>query len=1212
MRRKILISLITLAVLFAGIIGFAWYQLENESFLKSQLSKYALKYTGRELRFDGPLVFNLGGTTTLEGRDIHFANAAWSEHPEMVSIGRIFISFELSTLFDDRPVFPDAQLEDCSVYVERNDSGELNWAVGPEPAPGDEPEDPPEPEKDNSGSRKLPIWIKDLVIRNCGVYVSSFKIEEPLNLHLASLEMQHHDNTRWEGQVSGSLNDMPLSIDGWFAPFDSIIYGGPMEQELQFTLGKISLNTSGTMQDVRTGTGANLSAQLQGPAIENILNELKIPLFTDGDFDFSLKLNTEGDMTEIDLDGDLGSLKATAKGELDRLIRPSMGQVKFSMDGPNLGALAKVFGLEGLVEEAFSHQAHAAFDGDKIEIKAGSLKTSSDHLQIGGHFSLADRLAGTELDIKFQTSETGRWTRPLSEDEHVLGAFSLDSTVSVDAQGLIAIQGQAEQEQTTLAVNGTLGSLPDDLNADLNISLNSPDPGPLAAVFGVPDLPAYPLSINGQFGLQGKRLKLGKVDIKLVDGRASVDGTLNLADRFAGSDIVLDVNIINAERFGQLFGHEGLPNQPIQLSAEIKPDGKGLAFVVKDGNLGQIQLDADGRIADLEQPLGITGNFNLFLPRLGDLSFLAGMDLPNAPFTARGELVTEQDLVNLKGVYVDLAGNHATIDGHINMVKRYAGSKLKFDLDIKNANQLGMLFGHEGLPDQPIKLSASVEPVGKGLAFRMNDGNMGDIQLDLDGKIADLDQPSGVDAEFDIKLRKLSDIDFLVPDRDLPQVPFSASGRLVNEKTRTKFDEVQLSLGEIKAYVDGNLLPNNSFDLAIRAAGPDASKLDQLAGTPLPAKPFSVATGLKGNTKEFELQNANVVLGRSQAHGNLSIGLGDKTTLKGNIEAPIIDASHWYPGDDSQEEQPAESSSKPKEWVFDETPVMALDQHNLDINLDLKVDLLVLGNTSIEDIDLVFVLAERLIKLSPFSMRGTEGGIYRGEFSMDGRTGTPTLKVDANGENLRIGISAAPGQDPQTYPPTDIEVNLVGSGATRRAMASSLDGKIRVYQGSGQLANAGMDLLFSDFLTQLFTQLNPFAENSEYTELDCSVFAVTAESGLITAFPLIVQTRELTILSEGTVDMNTEKIDLSFNTKPRTGIGLSTGMIINPLIKVGGKLAAPAVEIDPAGTLKSGGLAVATIGISLLAKSLSDRFLSSPDPCGDARKEILKYDAENQ
>jgi hypothetical protein len=36
----------------------------------------------------------------------------------------------------------------------------------------------------------------------------------------------------------------------------------------------------------------------------------------------------------------------------------------------------------------------------------------------------------------------------------------------------------------------------------------------------------------------------------------------------------------------------------------------------------------------------------------------------------------------------------------------------------------------------------------------------------------------------------------------------------------------------------------------------------------------------------------------------------------------------------------------------------------------------------------------------------------------------------------------------------------------------------------------------------------------------------------------------------------------------------------------------------------SGGLAVATIGISVLAKSMTDRFMSSPDPCGDARKEI--------
>jgi hypothetical protein len=35
---------------------------------------------------------------------------------------------------------------------------------------------------------------------------------------------------------------------------------------------------------------------------------------------------------------------------------------------------------------------------------------------------------------------------------------------------------------------------------------------------------------------------------------------------------------------------------------------------------------------------------------------------------------------------------------------------------------------------------------------------------------------------------------------------------------------------------------------------------------------------------------------------------------------------------------------------------------------------------------------------------------------------------------------------------------------------------------------------------------------------------------------------------------------------------------------------------------------VATVGLSLLAKSIADRFLSSKDPCGDARKEIAKRD----
>mgnify|MGYP001549842159 CR=1 FL=1 len=97
--------------------------------------------------------------------------------------------------------------------------------------------------------------------------------------------------------------------------------------------------------------------------------------------------------------------------------------------------------------------------------------------------------------------------------------------------------------------------------------------------------------------------------------------------------------------------------------------------------------------------------------------------------------------------------------------------------------------------------------------------------------------------------------------------------------------------------------------------------------------------------------------------------------------------------------------------------------------------------------------------------------------------------------------------------------------------------------------------------------------------------------------------------SDGVIDLETEKLDVSFNTKPRTGIGISAGVIINPLTKVGGTMTSPSLALNPKDTVISGTAAVATAGLSLLAKSMSDRFLSSKDPCGDAVKEMRKRDS---
>ncbi len=1200
MRRFLLILSLVLIVLVVGAAGLAWYLTHDESFLKSQLASNSLKYTGRELGIEGPAKLTLGRVTTLEASGVHFANAAWAGQPDMATVGHLVISVDLRSLFGNRPVFPRLDLRDCKVSLSKNDEGKANWDMfhrdGAEP----------EPESASLKRKDLPVRLNELAVNNCEVVLSGPDLKLPLDIKVSGLSMQHHADNRWEGNGSGNVNDEAFSFDGWMTPFSALFYGGSLEHEVKASLGDMTFQSSGSVQDAADWSGVNVTAQLKGPEIRDILNEFKLPLFSEGAFDYELKLNTEGRMTKVDLDGDLGTVDISATGELDRLIKPRAGNIHFSVDGPNLGALAKVFGVDGMVEDAFSHETRVTFENDGVQVNKTTLKTDRDLLEVSGHFSTRQGFSGTALEIHFQSDEAGRWTTLLGQPQQLLGPLDLDGTLSSDATGLFSIQAKVSQGATTLEADGALGRLPDALEPNLSIAFSSPDPSHLAAIAGLKMIPAAPLAIKGRFALKHKQLSLDNVNINLAGDQANANGLLMLENRYAGSDLNLDLDIRNTAALGRLFGKNDLPDQPLKLDAVVKPAGNGLSLRVKKGNLGKIRLDLDGRIPDLQEPLVMDGNFDISLPRLSDLSFLfPDTRLPAASFTAQGKIERKGQQLQLEGIDIRLDDNQATIEGILKLEKHYAGSDLNIHLDIRNAGQLARSFGQDGIPDQPLVLDAEVKPEGKGMLFKVLDGNLGDIQMELQGQIADMEHPMGANARFDIALPRLSDISFLVPGRDLPEVPFKASGQLHNEQTQTRLDQVQIEIGEIRATIDGELFPEKRFKLSVQASGQDVSGLAKVFGQTLKPEPFSLATHLEGTPAEFDLKDLQVTLGKSRAQGDLSIGLGDVTRVHGKIDSPYFDISQWT----AKEKSAGAEETKPEnKYLFDDRPVMSVAELGYNLDLDLSVAKLQLDNTLLEDIEVGLLLTHNLMELSPFTLKGSHGGVFSGKAHLDDRGATPRFHLSLHGKDMRLGLSAVPGQDPRTFPPVELDLLVDGTGETRREMAGSFDGKLRAYYGSGQIAEAGLSIL-SDFITELFVVLNPFAKTSEYTRLDCAVIAADAVSGKVDVFPVILHTEQLTILSQGNIDLNTEKIDLSFNTKPRKGLGLSAGVLINPLIKVGGTLAAPAIELDPAGTVKSTGLAVATVGISLLAKSMSDRFLSSADPCGDARKEIAQRDS---
>jgi len=96
----------------------------------------------------------------------------------------------------------------------------------------------------------------------------------------------------------------------------------------------------------------------------------------------------------------------------------------------------------------------------------------------------------------------------------------------------------------------------------------------------------------------------------------------------------------------------------------------------------------------------------------------------------------------------------------------------------------------------------------------------------------------------------------------------------------------------------------------------------------------------------------------------------------------------------------------------------------------------------------------------------------------------------------------------------------------------------------------------------------------------------------------VTRTDKLDIAAAGLIDLKTERIDIQFKAAPRSGIGLSAAGLVHPYVKVGGSLAQPGLVFDSTGALISGGAAVATSGLSIVAKSLFDRVSGAvTDPC---------------
>ncbi|MGV0981301.1 MAG: AsmA family protein [Polynucleobacter sp.] len=174
------------------------------------------------------------------------------------------------------------------------------------------------------------------------------------------------------------------------------------------------------------------------------------------------------------------------------------------------------------------------------------------------------------------------------------------------------------------------------------------------------------------------------------------------------------------------------------------------------------------------------------------------------------------------------------------------------------------------------------------------------------------------------------------------------------------------------------------------------------------------------------------------------------------------------------------------------------------------------------------------------------------------------------------------------------------SGKSLHQFAANSSGKIQLSinqarMGTNFLNDAG------DFVVTLLDSMNPLRKKTSDTVLECAVAYLPITNGLINIANTVgLETDRLDAVLAGSINLKTEAVNLTID--PREKSGLTTGLDLAGLVKMGGTLTNPKAAINQAGVVNSAvsiGLGFLTGGVSILAENAKS-MTSKSHPCRDA------------
>ena len=351
--------------------------------------------------------------------------------------------------------------------------------------------------------------------------------------------------------------------------------------------------------------------------------------------------------------------------------------------------------------------------------------------------------------------------------------------------------------------------------------------------------------------------------------------------------------------------------------------------------------------------------------------------------------------------------------------------------------------------------------------------------------------------------------------------------------------------------------PSANLGLTFKAENlDDIAKLSGAALPPLSGIEVATQVALSGQT--VKLTDLDAKVANSDLSGGLTLVGGAVPSVTGTIQSDTIDLRD-FAGEESAgggEAAPAAGSDSP--YVIPDTPLPLDFLRAAVVDVNLAVGSLILNDTmTLEQTQGTVGLKDGRLTLTPVKTILGDGQLALNT-TLDSNPAKPALDFGFTANEVDYGkLLREQGVYDKMRGKIGADIALTGAGGSPRAIASTLNGKIDIEGGEGQLDNRLLKIL-----TAGVDQLNQLFSKEESNKLNCILIRFDVENGVATSQAIVIDSNALTISGGGTVDLRTEELDLYFDTSTKQA---SLASLAVPF-RVQGTMKNPRVLPDLAGT----------------------------------------------